>query len=50
MKDQAAMLTSLHTIILWLEENVADFPSLPDMADADMAIMYLRHIEKHFGG
>jgi len=41
------MLSSgIHTIIVWLEENVTSLPTLPDMSDADMALMYLRHIEK----
>lgn len=41
------MRTGIHTIILWLEENATRLPSLPDISDADMALMYLRHIEKH---
>ena len=37
----------IHTIIVWLEENITDLPTLGDISDADMAILYLRHIEKH---
>lgn len=41
------VLTGLRTVILWLEENAENMPSLPDTSDADMALMYLRHLEKH---
>lgn len=47
MMTSSAVIGGLRTVILWLEENSDKFPSLPDVADADMALMYLRHIEKH---
>lgn len=43
---QRMLSTGIHTIILWIEENVTSLPNLSDMSDADMALMYLRHIEK----
>lgn len=39
----------LAELIDWLETNAGDLPSLPDVSDADMAIMYLRHLQKHLG-
>jgi hypothetical protein len=42
-------LNSIRVIILTLEEMAPDLPSLPDTSDADMALMYLRHVEKHLG-
>jgi hypothetical protein len=40
-------LNSIRVLILTLEEMVPVLPSLPDVSDADMALMYLRHLEKH---
>lgn len=34
-------------IITWLEDNAGDLPTLADISDADMALMYLRHIKRH---
>lgn len=31
----------------WLREHAEDMPSLPDVSDADMALMYLRHLRRH---
>lgn len=31
----------------WLTEHAGDLPSLPDVSDADMALMYLRHLRRH---
>lgn len=44
------MTEKLAEIIAWLEHNAGDFPTLPDIADADMALMYLRHLQRHLNG
>lgn len=41
------MNEKLNEIIKWLEENAGDLPTIPDIADADMALMYLRHLKRH---
>jgi hypothetical protein len=46
-RQRQMLHTGVVTIMLWLEENATTLPSLPDIADADMALMYLRHIERH---
>jgi hypothetical protein len=37
----------LAEMIKYLEDNAGNLPTLGDMADADMALMYLRHVEKN---
>lgn len=37
----------LADMIQYLVDNAGDLPSLPDITDADMALMYLRHLERH---
>lgn len=41
------MNEKLNEIIEWLEDNAGDLPTLIDTADADMALMYLRHLKRH---
>lgn len=40
----------LADMIQYLQDNAGDLPSLPDISDADMALMYLRHLERHLYG
>lgn len=40
----------LRDIIQYLTDNAGDLPSLLDITDADMALMYLRHLERHLYG
>jgi hypothetical protein len=40
-------LNSIRVLILTLEEMAPELPSLPDTSDVDMALIYLRHVEKH---
>ena len=40
-------LVRLRLVVREVEELITDLPSLTDISDADMALMYLRHIEKH---
>lgn len=48
--QRAVLLAGLTTVISWLEENAPRLPSLPDVADADMALMHLRHAVRHIQG
>lgn len=41
------LVTRLRELIAWLEANASTLPSLPDVSDADMALMYLRHLARH---
>ena len=41
------MKEKLAEIITWLENNAGELPTLADISDADMALMYLRHVAKH---
>lgn len=43
----ATFIDRLRELIDWLETTAVDLPSLPDVSDANMALMYLRHIERH---
>jgi hypothetical protein len=46
----ASVLNSLRVIISTLEEIAPSMPSVPDMSDTDMALMYLRHVTRHLEG
>lgn len=47
MPNRKRHLNSVRVVILALTEMAPELPSLPDTCDADMALMYLRHLEKH---
>lgn len=43
-------IDELDGVIDWLVGNAPELPTLPDMADADQALMYLRHLRAHLIG
>lgn len=47
MTTISVLRAQLGELIGWLECNAANLPSLPDVTDADMALMYLRHLARH---
>lgn len=47
MTKKAINVDELDRVIEWLKGAAGELPSLPDISDADMAILYLRHLRRH---